>query len=121
MRILIVENHQDTREWLSWHLERRGHSIATAQTLREGALKLGQMRHDVLITNIGLPDGSGWNLLQPAQSSPLLLAIAMSGLGTNADMARSKAAGFHHHLFKPFPLTYLDRLLAEAQALLPER
>ena len=68
----------------------------------------------MLISDIGLPDGTGWELLQRLQLPHPIYAIAMSGFGMNADQARSRAAGFRHHLLKPFPLNELDGLLEEA-------
>jgi CheY-like chemotaxis protein len=74
--------------------------------------------HDVLISDIGLPDQSGWGLLTQAKLRHPIFAIAMSGFGTNADSARSQAAGYRHHLLKPFKTAELDKLLAEAAATL---
>ncbi len=58
----------------------------------------------MLISDIGLPDGDGWELLRQvqAQSARPLFAVAMSGFGLNADHVRSKDAGYRHHLLKPF-------------------
>jgi two-component system CheB/CheR fusion protein len=112
MKILVVENHRDTLHWLQIHLEDLGHTVLTASDVRHAEALLGSETCDVLISDIGLPDGTGWELLERAPRRPY--AIAMSGVGRNIDTSRSHAAGFRHHLFKPFPLSYLDRLLEEA-------
>ena len=71
----------------------------------------------VLICDIGLPDGKGWDLEKVIKGNGRkIFAIAMSGFGMNADTDRSKAVGFRHHLLKPFKPAELDKLLAEASA-----
>ena len=114
MRILVVENHPDTLRWLQLHLEDSGHEVTTACDVEAAKTALQSGKYNVLISDIGLPDGSGWELLERAEEPRNFLAIAMSGLGRTADAVRSREAGFQHHLFKPFPLSYLDKLLEEA-------
>ena len=116
MRILIAENHPDTRNWLESQLRARGHAVATTASFAGAAEILKVSRWDVVICNIGLSDGSGWDLLVQTSASAGALRIAMSGLGINADAERSRAKGFDYHLYKPFPLAYLERLLEEAPA-----
>jgi CheY-like chemotaxis protein len=66
-------------------------------------LKLAsRIQFDVLVSDIGLPDGDGWELLVKLKSEMPVRAIAMSGYGMRADLDRSKAAGFGAHLIKPF-------------------
>lgn len=69
---------------------------------------------DVLISDIGLPDGTGWDLLEKLGEHRPRFTVAMSGFGMNADVNRSKAAGVRHHLVKPFHPEELDRLLQDA-------
>jgi two-component system CheB/CheR fusion protein len=114
MRILVVENHADTLRWLTLYLEVLGHTVTTAQTLTEAKAALSGSDCDVLISDIGLPDGTGWELLEQAQLSRPIFAIAMSGFGMNADNTRSRKAGYHHHLLKPFKVAELDKMLKEA-------
>lgn len=114
LRILLVENHEDTLRWLTLYLEELGHTVVTARTLAEAHAALATSQCEVLLSDIGLPDGTGWELLEHARPSRPLFAIAMSGFGMNADNGRSRAAGYRHHLVKPFKLAELDRLLHEA-------
>lgn len=114
MKILLVENHEDTLRWLTFYLEELGHTVVAARTLVEARAALASGQCDVLLCDIGLPDGTGWELLESAPRSRRLFAIAMSGFGMNADNGRSRAAGYRHHLVKPFKLAELDRLLHEA-------
>ncbi len=114
LRIFVVENHPDTLESLQIYLEESGHSVESAGTMADALQALPGANCDVLISDIGLPDGTGWELLQSLRLPRPIYAIAMSGFGMNADHARSRAAGFRHHVLKPFPLRELDALLDEA-------
>lgn len=116
MHVFIVENHPDTLKWLSLYLEDLGHTVASARSVREAIEKLEASACDVLISDIGLPDGDGWELLRTVALPHPVFAIAMSGFGMNADRAKSKAAGYRHHLLKPFNPDELDNALEEAAA-----
>jgi CheY-like chemotaxis protein len=119
MRILLVENHADTLRWLTLYLEDLGHSVVAAKTLGEAFIALKWQRFDVLLSDIGLPDGTGWELMTRARLPRAPFAIAMSGFGMNADHRRSREAGYQHHLLKPFKTAELDKLLYEASAATP--
>ncbi len=114
LEILVVENHPDTLRYLRMYLENLGHSVRAASTVEEALEKLTEQMCDVLISDIGLPDGSGWELLEKAHLPASVYAIAMSGFGMGSDHSRSKAAGFRHHLIKPFTPDALDAHLLEA-------
>ena len=114
LRILVVENHADTLESLKLYLEDSGHEVATAMTLEQALQALKSVGHDVVICDIGLPDGTGWELIDFLKAHPKIYAVAMSGFGQNADSTRSRAAGFRHHLLKPFRGAELDKVLEEA-------
>jgi DNA-binding response OmpR family regulator len=84
-------------------------------TVNEAKHLLRKIGFSVLICDIGLPDGTGWDLGKELKSSDRrIFGIAMSGFGTNADSVRSKESGFQYHLLKPFKPAELDRLLAKA-------
>lgn len=112
LRVFVVENHPDTLRSLCSYLEDLGHHVQTAMTMSQTLNVLPKIDIDLLICDIGLPDGTGWELMQ--KLSPKIFAVAMSGFGMNADAAKSKAAGFRHHLLKPFKAAELDKILAEA-------
>ncbi len=78
---------------------------------------------EVLISDIGLPDGDGWLLLNKLRETSSALpryAIAMSGYGTDADRSQSMAAGYSQHILKPFKARELDAMLDEAAGKLGE-
>jgi CheY-like chemotaxis protein len=111
MRIFLVENHPDTLRYLHRHLVRAGHEVETAQTCADALDHLRAKPCDLLLTDIGLPDGDGWALLEQLGEDRPPLAIAMSG-NNNPDVhTRSRKAGFQHHLIKPFLPDDLDNVL----------
>lgn len=116
LRVFIVENHADTREFLTLLLEELGHTVLVADTMTKALRELPAANCDVLISDIGLPDGDGWELLSQLYLQPPMYAIAMSGFGMTSDRARSKAAGFRHHLVKPMGLEQLESILGDAAA-----
>jgi CheY-like chemotaxis protein len=113
LRVLIVENHEDTRNCLRGFFESLGHTVLCSESMHGGIQLLGQDACDVLLSDIGLPDGDGWKLLEATNSSSVY-AIAMSGFGSLADRRRSLEAGYRSHLVKPFMPDELLPLLAKA-------
>ncbi|MEP7139325.1 MAG: response regulator [Caldimonas sp.] len=114
LRIFIVENHDDTRYLLGLLLEQLGHSVRAVATLGEAIEQAGSGEWDVLISDIGLTDGSGWELLSALGDRAPRYAIAMSGFGMASDRQKSLAAGYRHHLLKPVEPNQLESLLEEA-------
>jgi CheY-like chemotaxis protein len=114
LRIFVVENHADTLKYLRLYLEQLNHVVETAKTMSEALAVLARKKFDVLISDIGLPDGDGWELLRRAGPSRPGYAISMSGYGMNADRTKSREAGFRNHLLKPFMPDDLDQSLEEA-------
>ena len=114
LSIFVVENHADTLKYLRMYLEQLGHHVRVARTMTEALAELPGSDCDVLISDIGLPDGDGWQLLREVVLPHLPYAIAMSGYGMNADRLRSKQAGYRHHILKPFEPDELEAMLEEA-------
>jgi len=123
LRIFLVENHTDTLKWLTLYLQQMGHTVASARTMEDALMALREASCEVLISDIGLPDGDGWQLLQRLRDAAKALpgyAIAMSGYGMNADRSKSKAAGYSQHILKPFKAAELQAMLGEAAHTLDE-
>ena len=114
LRIFLVENHRDTLESMQMYLEIMGHTVESARDMKSALAALPAAECDVLISDIGLPDGDGWELLRQVRLPHPIYAVAMSGFGLGADCVRSKEAGYRHHLLKPFDPAELDVLLHEA-------
>ena len=117
LRIYVVENDTDSRNMLTMLLRSWGHAVDAASTMGEALAHLPDQRYDVLISDIGLPDGNGWQMMDKLRELGTLgnigYAIAMSGYGMGSDLEKSRAAGYRHHLIKPMDIDHLDRLLLE--------
>ena len=121
MRILLVEDHEDTNRSLTNLLRRRGYQVQSALNF-ESALDLSsKVQFDVLISDLALPDGSGIDLVQKLQSTRPVIGIALTGFGMEDDIRKGREAGFHHHLVKPIDLNRLDLLIQESANSLPPR
>jgi CheY-like chemotaxis protein len=114
MSVLLVEDHEDTNRSLTNLLRRRGYHVQSARSV-ESALELAaHERFDVLVSDIGLPDGSGIDLMERLAVDRPLFGIALTGFGMEDDVRRSHEVGFHHHLIKPVDLNRLDALIQES-------
>ena len=110
-----MEDHEDTNRSLTTLLRQRGYQVDQAYDLRT-ALDLAASREfDVLISDIGLPDGSGIDLMSRLQHNGPLFGIALTGFGMEEDIRRSYAVGFSHHLVKPIDLNRLDSLIQQGK------
>lgn len=114
MRLLLVEDHDDTRDVLARLLSRRGYSVEAARNSEEARTLGRTQKFDLLISDIALPDGTGYELLEKLSTEHGLRGIAISGFGLDADLAQSKAAGFLQHLVKPIDLKVLDTAIQRA-------
>ena len=113
LQILLVEDHEDTARVMSRLLNTLGYHITTAGNVTS-ALALAAQRHfDLIISDIGLPDGTGLELMRQIQSKQPLRGIALSGFGMDADIRNSHDAGFAEHLTKPIDFRVLDRAIQE--------
>lgn len=113
LRILLVEDHQDTRRTLSRLLTHFGHNVVTADNV-EGAIDImGSNNIDTVLCDIGLPDGSGFEVAAQARANGGIRTIALTGFGTEQDVQRSKEAGFDFHLVKPINFQELQTVLEQ--------
>ena len=101
LHILLVDDHDESLFVLARLLERCGHSVDTARTYAEAMDAAGRRRCDLLISDVGLPDRSGLELMQELQSRFGIKGIALSGFTDEQDALASQSAGFARHLNKP--------------------
>jgi CheY-like chemotaxis protein len=115
MRILVVEDHQDTRQVLAGLLTRWGYDVASVDSLKGGIDRLEtEPPIDVIVSDIALPDGTGYALVSEARRrGKQVLAIALSGYAYPSDVRIAKLTGFDHHLSKPCDCHYLRTILEE--------
>jgi PAS domain S-box-containing protein len=97
--LLLIEDHADVADSVRAMLEADGHRVEVASSLRAAREALAARRFDLLVCDLGLPDGSGYDVLALIDGVP---AIAISGYGMESDIRRSRAAGFAAHIVKPF-------------------
>ncbi len=116
LRILVVEDHEDTRRVLSRILKRSGCEISEAGAVSE-ALEIVRARPlDAILSDIGLPDGTGYEVIAEAQRLQPVRGVALTGYGMSEDIRRSEEAGFEFHLTKPIDAAELRTVLSKLQA-----
>ena len=118
VRVLLVDDHADTVTSLKMLLEHRGFAVTVASTAG-GAIELAaHVRFDVLVSDIGLPDRTGYDVVQEVHRLQDIPAIAFSGYGAASDIERSRLAGFDRHFTKP---VMFNRLIDAIIELVGER
>jgi CheY-like chemotaxis protein len=111
LRVLLVEDHADTAAVLARLLDRSGYIVRTAGTVADALQAAGQEPFDIIVSDIGLPDGDGYELMSQVRDRHQIKGIALSGHGTDDDLHRSRAAGFIAHVTKPVDFKHLTTLI----------
>jgi PAS domain S-box-containing protein len=114
--ILLVEDHAPTRNTLELLLQRRGYHVVTVGSVAEGRAAAEKEKIHLVISDIGLPDGNGFELMTELKQRYQLRGIALTGYGMESDVSRSLAAGFVVHLTKPVRVQSLNEALEIAGA-----
>jgi len=108
-----VEDHAPTRFMLQHLLEMRNFEVTIAETAGRALSLARESSFDLVISDVGLPDRSGYDLMTAIHEiNPDLPGIALSGYGMEDDLARSRAAGFSTHLVKPVTIGMLEEAVA---------
>jgi CheY-like chemotaxis protein len=114
MRVLLIEDHEDSAEILSRLLDREGVEVRVARSGREALAAVAAQSFDLVISDIGLPDMPGYELFPRLRElQPSLRGVALSGFGMDEDVARCRDAGFGEHLTKPIDFQKLRALLRQ--------
>ncbi len=113
-RILLVEDHKPTSLALTHLLTRRNYSVVAADCIAAACAVARRESFDLLISDIGLPDGSGYELMSELHGRHGMVGIALTGYGMEEDVSRSQSAGFVTHLTKPVTMQALDSALSAA-------
>lgn len=111
LRILLVEDHEDTQIFMSRLLRIFQHDVRTAGTVQDALALAGCNEFDLVISDLGLPDGDGFALMQELKTRYGLKGIALSGYGE--DMSRGQEAGFLAYLTKPISFDQLQELIGK--------
>jgi CheY-like chemotaxis protein len=112
-RVLLVDDHYDTCLGMKRMLERRGYHITIAHSAEQAVEKVRTEDFDLLISDIGLPDRSGYQLMREVRLNKRLPGIALSGFGTEQDINQAKEAGFAEHLTKPINFERLEKTIQD--------
>ncbi len=119
LRLLLVEDHEPTLRVMSRLLERAGHQLTTAGTVADALAAADSAAFDLVISDVGLPDGTGIELMSTLRKRHGLTGIALSGYGMEDDVARTRAAGFVAHLVKPVDFNQLRHAVQEIRSRWP--
>lgn len=111
LQILVVEDHAETRRFLTGLLDHFGHSISAADTVKSALAFVKAKRFDAIVSDVGLPDGSGSDLIRQAKRRQEVAGVALSTHGENSDSSRGRNDGFDYHLTKPVDFAELRNVL----------
>ena len=112
--ILLVEDHVDTALALSRLLTLAGYRVASAEGVQAALRMCEAQRFDLLISDIGLPDGTGHDLMRELSHRYNAKGIVVSGFGMEQDLEKSRQAGFVEHLTKPISIVSLQAAIERA-------
>ena len=101
LRLIVVEDHADTAEGLKKFLKAVGYQVFVATDMASALTLASSVEFDLLLSDLGLPDGTGWDLLKQLNAERHIRAIAFSAHNLPEDLKRSAEAGFVEHLPKP--------------------
>ncbi|HEX2851916.1 MAG TPA: ATP-binding protein [Opitutaceae bacterium] len=116
-RALVVEDHEPTRVALARLLTRRNFEVSTAGSVAEALSVAARTGIELILSDIGLPDGTGYDVMRELSTVHGVRGIALTGYGQEQDIAQSRAAGFAAHLTKPIDVRSLDKALDELSAM----
>ena len=116
IRIIVVEDHADTAEGLRRFLTSIGYKVYIAPDVASARSLAKAVEFDVLLSDLRLPDGTGWDLMAELTAERPVRGIAMSGYNSEDDVTRSMNVGFLHHLAKPLVPDHLSELIQQAAA-----
>ena len=114
--VLLIEDHEDTARVLEKVLQQMGHEVEACSTVATACQKLKERKFDVLLSDIGLPDGSGIDFIKAAREICQTPAVALTGYGMAEDIDRCLQAGFEEHLTKPIDIDRLQQALSKIVA-----
>jgi PAS domain S-box-containing protein len=113
LSLLLVEDHEDTAMVIARLMRGLGHQTQTSHTVADALGKLHTCAFDLVLTDIGLPDGTGIELLSQARDFCATPMVALTGYGMEDDLARYREAGFIVQLTKPIRFEQLEQLLTD--------
>jgi PAS domain S-box-containing protein len=116
VRLLVVEDHVDTARALVRLLENRGYQPVSVHNVKAGLEAVGRNEFDLILCDLGLPDGTGIDFIRKVRETHQTPAIALTGFGMQQDVERAEQAGFNAHLTKPVNLQKLEATILKLLA-----
>jgi signal transduction histidine kinase len=110
-QILLVEDHDDSARALIQLLSKQGYVVQRAKTVAAALQAVEEKTFDILICDIGLPDGTGFQFIETVRKNSTTPAIALSGFGMEGDVQQSTLSGFNAHLTKPVNFHKLETVI----------
>ena len=111
LRVLLVEDHVETARLLKVILEHSGHTVAVAGDVKSAMQLADNGQFDIVVSDIGLPDGTGYELMKRIRERHQIPGVALTGYGMDDDLQRSREAGFADHIIKPVDAYQLESVL----------
>lgn len=111
LRVLVVEDYPDTLEVISIYLASLGCSVGGAGSVREALRELSSRQWDMMISDISLPDGTGWDIMEKLPQPPPLFTVSMSALRGQETIDKSLTVGFRQHMEKPIMPDVLEKAI----------
>ena len=105
--LLLIDDHADSLKIMSRLLSRRSYGVLLATSCQTALEIAARNRFDLIVSDLGLPDGSGLALLGKLREFCDVPAIALSGYGMEENVRQSHAAGYDEHLTKPIDFSLL--------------
>jgi len=123
LNVLLVEDDEFTQKAMTRLLGEIGHRYRVAESVRSALDLASREKFDLVISDLGLPDGSGHDLMRALRrrSPDNIRAICVSGYGMEDDIRKSREAGFNEHLTKPISLDTLEATIAKVTESSPQR
>ena len=116
LRLLVVEDHAATLQVLERLLQKAGHTVVAVSSVASALEAAAREEFDLVVSDLGLPDGTGNTLMSELRARYRLRGIALTGYGMEEDAERARDAGFVAHLIKPIEFEQLRRTLLPFQA-----
>ncbi|HTH61558.1 MAG TPA: response regulator [Paraburkholderia sp.] len=114
LSILLIEDHEDTADVMAQLIRGLGHDVAVAGRVADALALTQKMPFDLVVSDVGLPDGTGLDFVHAFREHSAAPAIALTGFGTDEDVRRCLDAGFTSHLTKPVDFAQLERMIEQA-------
>jgi CheY-like chemotaxis protein len=113
LRLLLVEDHVDSAELLAELLQNHGHIVSIATSASAALALASENQFDVIVSDVGLPDATGYELMAQMRDRYAIKGIAVTGSSRATDVERGREAGFSMHLTKPVSLRSLEAALQQ--------